>query len=624
MKIKDNVLIKVENDDIVDGTFVIPNHINEIDSYAFEGNHKLKYIIIPNNVIKIGRCAFHICENLEYVKLSDNLKSISDSLFMGCVSLTRIELPVSLMSIHDNAFFYCTSLKNLIIPNTVKEIGSCAFFHCVSLKKLVLSNNLSIIEAETFRDCSSLEKINIPDSITEIREYAFEACTSLKEIKMSQKITKIGGYAFANCIVLEELEIPETINLIIGNSFCNCENLNLNIRTSLFDILDFRPSFIKDCKSVTLYDQILDPQNTILKTRDKLMKSYDEFLDPDNEYKCILNVKKKELKDKIEIELIKNNLCDKKYLDEPEHNKFINNILSKARTKYNQLMGFKMMLEFYINSYIKFVKPDEFKISIINDESMDEILEKLNNYNVLTLQINNFKDISSYGNDLLEYSCYITDVYHKIISRYGNDVFTFKIEQLLGKIHKRNVSLLANKIDKESIRYLKLFSKYKMEQEKEELGNLEKLSQIIKIYITKVNECLNNLLNYNHIYNNLSILLASDNNTIAQVLNDKINSLKNNIAIMVEYYKRVDLMIQSNYIYIPRLEIIQKQLNSINLLENKKVEIKQINESITVLNEVIITDKEKSKNVELSDEVINSLDEEINKITNDEKILVKI
>ena len=58
MKIKNNVLLKVTNADIKDGTIVIPNGVETIGGYAFDSCISLKEIVIPDSVKTIGKCAF--------------------------------------------------------------------------------------------------------------------------------------------------------------------------------------------------------------------------------------------------------------------------------------------------------------------------------------------------------------------------------------------------------------------------------------------------------------------------------------------------------------------------------------------------------------------------------------
>jgi hypothetical protein len=54
MKIVDNVLTRVDFEDIVDGTFSIPINVVAIDEKAFIGNRKIESIVIPGNVKSIG------------------------------------------------------------------------------------------------------------------------------------------------------------------------------------------------------------------------------------------------------------------------------------------------------------------------------------------------------------------------------------------------------------------------------------------------------------------------------------------------------------------------------------------------------------------------------------------
>ena len=112
---------KVTNDDIKDGTFVIPDGVTKIGVRAFHDCTSLKNIIIPESVAEIGSMAFY-----------------------GCCSLKNIILPEGVTEIGRYAFAFCTSLTNITIPKSVTEIGDYAFYRCRSLKKVFLPKKVKL------------------------------------------------------------------------------------------------------------------------------------------------------------------------------------------------------------------------------------------------------------------------------------------------------------------------------------------------------------------------------------------------------------------------------------------------------------------------------------------------
>lgn len=65
MEIVDDVLVKVTDLDIENGTFRIPSNVTIIGNWAFLNCDSLKYIEIPDNVTMIRDCAFCECRYLE-------------------------------------------------------------------------------------------------------------------------------------------------------------------------------------------------------------------------------------------------------------------------------------------------------------------------------------------------------------------------------------------------------------------------------------------------------------------------------------------------------------------------------------------------------------------------------
>ena len=68
---------------------VIPNTVDSIHNYAFEGCSALTSITIPNSVTSIGDEAFDKCSSLTSITIPESVTSIRYS-FHGCSSLTTV------------------------------------------------------------------------------------------------------------------------------------------------------------------------------------------------------------------------------------------------------------------------------------------------------------------------------------------------------------------------------------------------------------------------------------------------------------------------------------------------------------------------------------------------------
>lgn len=84
---ENGILRKVENEDIVNDTFNI-----------------------PEDVITLGYNAFSECKNLKSVHIPDSVTTIGDYAFAGCTNLTNINIPNSVTYIGHNAFWGCPNL----------------------------------------------------------------------------------------------------------------------------------------------------------------------------------------------------------------------------------------------------------------------------------------------------------------------------------------------------------------------------------------------------------------------------------------------------------------------------------------------------------------------------------
>ena len=188
MRIEAGVLIKVDENDIVNGTVEIPEGVTKIGDGAFEGCSSLTNIEMPEGLTEIGYRAFWECSSLTNVKIPKGLTEIGDNVFKYCRSLTNVEIPDGVTRIGDEAFFGCRSLTNIEIPEGVTKIGYLAFSACGSLTNIKIPEGLKEIDVCAFENCTSLTNIELPETIVKIGDMTFCGCNNLKNIKISDNI----------------------------------------------------------------------------------------------------------------------------------------------------------------------------------------------------------------------------------------------------------------------------------------------------------------------------------------------------------------------------------------------------------------------------------------------------
>ncbi|MDO4323363.1 MAG: leucine-rich repeat domain-containing protein [Lachnospiraceae bacterium] len=140
MIIRRNILLKIEEGDITDGTCIIPSGTVCIHDAAFRDCLGLKRLIIPKSVTHIGNLAFWGCRNLKSIRLSESLKFIGNAAFRGCESLEEITFPKGLTSTGNVAFSGCTNLRTVIFQERGTRIKYNAFNSCPALTQIRQGN----------------------------------------------------------------------------------------------------------------------------------------------------------------------------------------------------------------------------------------------------------------------------------------------------------------------------------------------------------------------------------------------------------------------------------------------------------------------------------------------------
>lgn len=102
--------------------------VNKIGEGAFEKNAALKHVKLPFSVISIGERAF-AGSALETCILPDGLEKIPAYAFEGCKRLHTIHLPENLTTIGEKAFAGCEALHEVTFPLRCEHFGDHAFVH---------------------------------------------------------------------------------------------------------------------------------------------------------------------------------------------------------------------------------------------------------------------------------------------------------------------------------------------------------------------------------------------------------------------------------------------------------------------------------------------------------------
>ena len=225
---------------------VIPEGVENIQTYAFYQCTSIKSVFIPNSVKTVGQNAFLGCTGIESLNVpfvgqtatanqkvswmfgeaaKSSLKevtvrgnvAIGDNAFDSHVALEKVTLSAA-TSIGYRAFYDCISLRGIDIPDSCTSIGNYAFYSCSLLADVEFSNNLLSIGDNAFYDCTSLKKLVFPDSLESIGNAAFWSNEGLYSVTLGKNLTSIGSNAFNLCTKLVEVINLSSLPITVGSS----------------------------------------------------------------------------------------------------------------------------------------------------------------------------------------------------------------------------------------------------------------------------------------------------------------------------------------------------------------------------------------------------------------------
>ncbi|MGN0518866.1 MAG: leucine-rich repeat domain-containing protein [Acutalibacteraceae bacterium] len=249
---------------------VLPEFIEIIGSYAFNGCSELTEITIPLSVTQIDKYAFSGCTGLKSLYISNSLTTIGEKVFSGCNDL--VILGVANSPIHQYAisagiifatsmsgdYYYYVGENNT--ATLVKYIGNVSA-GAISLPAIIGTYKVTAIGDNLFKEYSELTAINIPDSIDIIGAYAFYNCTNV-DISYSGTISSVGKYAFYNCKKFSGTIVFNTnAKQISERAFEGCTGLTTVILPSSVSVVS---SAFSGCTNSEKYYYTIDSNSAII------------------------------------------------------------------------------------------------------------------------------------------------------------------------------------------------------------------------------------------------------------------------------------------------------------------------------------------------------------------------
>lgn len=129
------ILRKINTDDILKGTVLIPTNTNGIYWNVFS-DVDIKQIIIPQTVTYVYHGAFKNCKTLETVIFINNDCELGPDVFAGCENLKNVSLPAHISYVPFRTFYGCKKLTTISVPDTVERLSFDSFENCEKLKKI--------------------------------------------------------------------------------------------------------------------------------------------------------------------------------------------------------------------------------------------------------------------------------------------------------------------------------------------------------------------------------------------------------------------------------------------------------------------------------------------------------
>lgn len=227
-------------------TLTLPDFIEIIDPFAFEGCLKLQKLIIQTeSKLRIIKKYALAHKSITTITFPSKLTEVEEGWCRCTKKLINFNVSPEnpYFKSYDNKFILGKSNKEqdnfdvlvfcprdvvkLTLPDFVEIIGPFAFNNCEKIGEIIISNEskLRIIEESSFCN-SKIKSIYFSPHLTKICEKAFYNCNFLKDIQVDDncELSFIGKNAFSNTSI-ESFKVPLNLTIIEESAFDSCIKL---------------------------------------------------------------------------------------------------------------------------------------------------------------------------------------------------------------------------------------------------------------------------------------------------------------------------------------------------------------------------------------------------------------
>ncbi len=172
--------------------------------------------VIPDGVETIGEYAFNGCTNLVSIVIPASVKRIQCGAFFNCIGLKNVDIKGDITELED-ASFYKAEISELSLPSSLKKIGNEALHF--NMDDIVLPDSVYYLAPVCITSRHDVNSITLPASVTYMSAGALTIYGELKELRCKGDIP-----FYTNDYAFRSLSTNDVTLVVKGKYLSNYQN----------------------------------------------------------------------------------------------------------------------------------------------------------------------------------------------------------------------------------------------------------------------------------------------------------------------------------------------------------------------------------------------------------------